>query len=94
MHHPRPLPLRILPTPHERLKRPRRIGEGAHALTRSVVGVDKGAVEGDAGRATRQEQRVGLPGLEGFVVDSRHFHALLEGGDAVVGVVCGVGGDG
>lgn len=87
MHHPRPLPLRVLPTPHERLEGARRVGEGAHALTRRVVGVDEGPVKGHAGISARKKQRVGFAGLEGLVVEGGHLHALLEGRDAVVGVV-------
>lgn len=87
MHHPGPLPLCVLPTSHERLEGARRVGEGADALTRGIVGVDEGPVEGNARVSTGKEQCVGFAGLEGLVVQGGHFHALLEGGDAVVGVV-------
>lgn len=90
MYHPGPLPVRVLPAPHECLERSTRISERADAVAGGVVGVDKGAVESDTRSAAVQEELIGLAGLERLVVEGHDFHALLNRGDAIVGVVWGL----
>ena len=65
------------------------VGEAPHAGTGGVVGVEHRPVERYAGGAAAEHQGVRLPGDEGPAVLGGDQEALMDGQDAVLGVVCG-----